>query len=121
MHGVLVLPEPSSLAWWLGRPLWLSLALLATALVAAALAGFERRATPAQSSTPPRILAAVMVGLGAVVLLLAASTSPVTAAISVTLIIASFLLVEGSNRSVLAGRLRVAYAAGISRRRRGAR
>lgn len=77
------LPEPSSVDWWLTRPLWLVLALALTAAAAWALASAERRRVGPVTASRSRSVQAVLVGLGAVVLLLAAGTSVVTAAVAV--------------------------------------
>ena len=44
------LPEPSSVAWWIGRPLWLAVAFGATALLATFLAGIETATAPPSSA-----------------------------------------------------------------------
>jgi surface polysaccharide O-acyltransferase-like enzyme len=83
----IALPEPSSLDWWLTRPLWLAFALTLTAAAARALAGAERRRMGPTSASRSRSVQAVLVGLGAVVLLLAAGTSVVTAALAVGMLV----------------------------------
>lgn len=77
------LPEPSSPEWWATRPLWLGLALALTAAVAWALAGVERRRMGPMTTSRSRSVQAVVVGVGAVVLLLATGTTVFTAAVAV--------------------------------------
>lgn len=79
----IALAEPSSMAWWLSRPLWLATALFFTALVSVALTRFETRSSPSPTNSPRRVLGAVAVGLTAVVLLLVAGTTALTAAAAV--------------------------------------
>ena len=79
----LALPEPSSISWWLSRPLWLVTALALTAAVAVALTRVETRPSPALTESPRRVLGAVTVGLTAVVLLLLIGTTVLTAAVAV--------------------------------------
>lgn len=79
----LALPEPSSALWWLSRPAWLAAALALTALLAVALTRFETIRPPRPTRSTGRLVAAVLTGLGAVVLLLVAGTSVWTAAAAV--------------------------------------
>lgn len=79
----LKLPEPSSVAWWVSRPLWLATALALTAAVAVALTRVETRPSPVLTESPRRVLGAVTVGLAAVVLLLLIGTTVLTAAVAV--------------------------------------
>lgn len=78
----LALPEPGSVAWWLSRPVWLTAALIFTALVAVALTRIETRSTPSPSDSRCGIAVAVVAGGGAVVLLLVAGVSVLTAAVA---------------------------------------
>lgn len=72
------LPEPSSVLWWLTRPLWLAAALAITALVAVAFTRFETRHAPEPSRSQRRVTASVLMGACAVLLLLIAGTSVFT-------------------------------------------
>ncbi len=86
------LPEPGSVGWWLGRPLWLAVAFAGTALVAVLLARFESVPTPPASHADGRIGAAVLMGLSAIVMLLVLTTSPLTAALAVALLLGALHL-----------------------------
>jgi hypothetical protein len=97
------LPEPSSPEWWLTRPLWLTLALALTAAAAWALAGAERRRMGPTSASRSRSVQAVLVGLGAVVLLLAAGTSVVTATIAVGMLAWSLHRIRAARPAALPG------------------
>lgn len=81
------LPAPDSLGWWLGRPLWLAVALALTALVATVFARVEAVPTPLVTHSRGRITGAVLLGLAAVVLLLVAGTSVSTATLAVLAIL----------------------------------
>lgn len=83
----IALPEPSSAAWWVTRPVWLAAALILTAVVACALAGVERRRMPRPAASVALVPRAVALGIGAVVLLLVVGTTAVTAAIAVTMML----------------------------------
>jgi surface polysaccharide O-acyltransferase-like enzyme len=76
------LPVPTSGEWWLSRPLWLVLTLGTTALLTLPLSRLERITAPIDT-THGRATAAVLIGASAVVVLLVAGTSPVTATIAV--------------------------------------
>lgn len=92
------LPEPSSLAWWLSRPLWLAVALALTAVMAVALARIEMRAAPRPTDSSRRTAVAAVIGIASVVLLLAAGTTALTAALSVAAMMLSLRLVRGSHQ-----------------------
>ncbi|KQQ64694.1 acyltransferase family protein [Microbacterium sp. Leaf320] len=79
----LALPEPSSVAWWITRPLWLAAALALTAAVAVTLTRFETRPSPLLTESPRRVIGAVAAGLTAVVLPLVLGTTVLTAAVGV--------------------------------------
>ncbi|MDT0157361.1 acyltransferase [Microbacterium sp. ARD32] len=81
------LPALASGQWWLSRPLWLVCTLGTTALLVVPLSRLERITAPIDTS-PARAAIAVLLGASAVVLLLVAGTSPVTA----TIAIASWLI-----------------------------
>jgi hypothetical protein len=91
------LPEPSSLEWWLSRPLWLATVALLTAIVAMPLARIENRAPSARTRSRRRAATAGVAGLTAVVLLLVVGTSPATAAIAVSLFTAALVLARGAH------------------------
>ncbi|PCE14028.1 hypothetical protein AUC47_05110 [Microbacterium sp. SZ1] len=108
-----VLPsEPGSAVWWMERPLWLATALAVTALVAVLLGRFENRAAPAPTTSHRRLRSALVVAIGAVVLLLTAGTSILTAAIAVLAFVAALRLArrsdEPSRREGVADVVRVA-------------
>lgn len=77
------LPEPSTIAWWLSRPVWLATAVALTAAVAVALTRFETRPSPPPTDSPRRLFGAVAAGLLSVVLLLVLGTTVITAAVAV--------------------------------------
>jgi peptidoglycan/LPS O-acetylase OafA/YrhL len=81
----LELPEPSSPTWWLTRIPWFVVALSLTAAVAWALSGLERRRMPRPTASVARISHAVLLGLAAIVLLLAAGTTVLTAMAAIAL------------------------------------
>lgn len=85
--GPLPLPEPSSLLWWLTRPSWLVLSLLLTVGVATVLGGIEARRPPALTARPREAQLGVLLGVAAVLLLLLAGTSTLTATGAVLLIL----------------------------------
>ncbi|GAA1124671.1 acyltransferase [Citricoccus alkalitolerans] len=81
------LPEPSSAAWWLTRPLWLGVAAVLTTAAAWALAAGEQRRMPPPTASGARAAQAVLAGLAAVVLLLVTGTTVLSAAAAVCLLI----------------------------------
>ena len=88
----IALPELSSVGWWLGRPLWLALALALTAVVAIAFTRFESGAAPEAHRSGRRIALTTLIGLSAVLMLLVFGTSVATASIAVALILLSLRL-----------------------------
>ncbi|GGD84138.1 acyltransferase family protein [Microbacterium murale] len=88
----IALPEPSSIAWWTTRPLWLATVVVLTALIASVLAGIEARRIPEPTRSNGRLFAASAIGTVAIVGLLVVGTTPVTAMIAVALLIASLRL-----------------------------
>jgi peptidoglycan/LPS O-acetylase OafA/YrhL len=88
----IALPEPSSIGWWLTRPLWLATVFAVTALIALLLAGIESRRIPTPTRSTGRLLAASTIGTAAIVGLLVVGTTPLTATIAVVLLIASLRL-----------------------------
>ncbi|QAY59638.1 acyltransferase [Microbacterium protaetiae] len=93
------LPEPSSTAWWITRPLWIGVAAILVAATAWSLAGFERRRMPQPTTSNRRVWQAVLLGLVAVVLLLAAGTTVITAAVAITLITCALRLAGRDRRA----------------------
>lgn len=82
----MALPAPGGPEWWLTRPLWLAVALAASAVVALAFARVEAAPAPQATDSGRRLTVAVLAGLAAVVLLLVLGTSPLTAAVAAALI-----------------------------------
>ncbi len=82
-----VLPEPSSAAWWLTRPLWLVIAAVLTTAAAWALAANEQRRMPPPTASGARAVQAVLAGLASVALLLVAGTTVPSATAAVGLLI----------------------------------
>lgn len=105
----MALPEPGSLLWWAGRPLWLGVTLVLTAVVAVALTRAETRTGAAPTDDARRTVVGVLIGIASVVLLLVATTTPLTATIAVVGAALSLRLVA------------VRTAAGMLRARRGFR
>ncbi len=83
------LPELGSVGWWLGRPLWLALALALTAVVAIAFTQFEAGAAPEAHRSGRRIALTTLTGLSAILMLLVFGTSVVTASIAVAMLLMS--------------------------------
>lgn len=88
----IVPPVPDSAEWWLGRPIWVLLALISTAGVAMVFARVESVPTPTATRSGRRIATATGAGLLAVVLLLVLGTTAVTAVIAVALIVVALRL-----------------------------
>lgn len=88
----IALPEPSSVEWWMTRPLWLVTVVTLTAGIAFLLAGIEARRIPTPTPSAGRLVTASAVGTVAIVGLLVVGTTPVTAAVAVVLLIASLRL-----------------------------
>lgn len=79
----IALPEPSTSTWWASRPIWLAAALILTAVIAVAFTRLEMQPSPCASDSPQRIAIAAALGIAAVVLLLIAGTTTLTAALAV--------------------------------------
>ncbi|ALX67062.1 acyltransferase family protein [Microbacterium sp. XT11] len=94
------LSTPSSLGWWIGRPLWLGAALAFAALTALLFTRAETAPAPAAATAPGRLLGAVLLGVASVGLLLVVGTSPITAAVSVGGLLCALALARdpGSDR-----------------------
>lgn len=88
----IALPDLGSVAWWLGRPLWLAVALALTAVVAIVFTRFEAAAAPEAHRSGRRVALATLIGLSAVLMLLVFGTSVATASIAVALIVMSLRL-----------------------------
>ncbi len=88
----LVLPAVGGAQWWLTRPLWLAAALGLTALIALPLARFETLPAPEFTDRARRLAVGIVLGVGAVALLLVVGTSPGTAVIAVALLVAAICL-----------------------------
>ncbi|WEK60001.1 MAG: acyltransferase [Candidatus Microbacterium colombiense] len=80
------LPSLDSVGWWSARPLWLAVALAATALIAVVTTRFERRPSPTSAESSGRVAGGVLAALVGVLLLLVLGTSPATALIALALI-----------------------------------
>lgn len=83
LAGGIALPDPSTVAWWVSRPLWLATALALTALIAVTLTRIETQPSPRAADSPHRIVIAAALGVASVVLLLVAGTTVPTAALAV--------------------------------------
>ncbi|MBT2475037.1 acyltransferase [Microbacterium sp. ISL-103] len=90
------LPEPSSLAWWVSRPLWLGTALALTAVTAVALTRAETAASPHAADSPRRVLASAVVGISAVVLLLVVGTTVLSAGLATAGALVALRLASGT-------------------------
>ncbi|MGV2983908.1 acyltransferase family protein [Microbacterium sp. AGC85] len=88
----IALPEPSSVEWWMTRPMWLVTVVVLTAGIAFLLAGIEARRIPTPTRSAARLVAASAIGTVAIVGLLVIGTTPVTAMIAVALLIVSLRL-----------------------------
>jgi peptidoglycan/LPS O-acetylase OafA/YrhL len=86
------LPPIGSTGWWLGRPLWLAVALALTAAVAQVAARVETVRMPQPTTSCARIAGATFAGLAAVVVLLVLGTSVLTASVAVTLLVVALQL-----------------------------
>lgn len=86
------LPEPDSMGWWAGRPLWLVTALVLTAMVATAFTRFETQPAPTATRSGRRLALGALLGLIGIVMLLALGTSVATALIAVALLSACLRL-----------------------------
>lgn len=88
----MALPEPSSVEWWMTRPVWLVTVVALTAGLAFFLAGIEARRIPTPTRSAKRLVAASTIGTAAIVGLLVVGTTPVTALVAVVLLIVSLRL-----------------------------
>lgn len=94
----IALPEPSSAAWWMTRPLWLVAVFALTAAVASMLARIEARPAAAATCSTTRLVSAAVLGIAAVVGLLALPVTPVTAALAVVLMVVALRLAGAPRR-----------------------
>ena len=123
----IALPEPSSLIWWLGRPLWLAAALVLTAVVAVVFTRIETSRAPQPSDAPRRTACAVAVGvLSAVVMLLVVGTTVLTAALAVVGLSVALHLARRSHQAASGEGRRPHHPRGVAcapraQRRRGSR
>ncbi|WP_106813794.1 acyltransferase family protein [Microbacterium timonense] len=99
MTSGMPLPPIDGPGWWIGRPLWLAVALLVTAVVARPLSRIEAVRAPAATRSVRRLIAATSVGAAAVALLLVAGTTAFTATAAVALLIAALRLARTPVRS----------------------
>lgn len=76
------LPAPGGAEWWLTRPAWVAVAVALTALLSVPLARIEASRVRRGLVRADRAAAGVVLGVAGVVVLLAAGTTPVTAAIT---------------------------------------
>lgn len=79
----IALPEPSTFAWWVSRPLWLATAMALTAVIAVVLTRIETQPSPRAADSARRIAVAAVLGIASVVLLLVAGTTVLTAVLAV--------------------------------------
>lgn len=84
LSGALALPELHSAAWWATRPVWLAIAAVSVALVAAGAARTERRACE-PSGIGWRAAAGTVLGVGCVALMFAAGLTWPTAVLCAAL------------------------------------
>ncbi|MFD5215021.1 acyltransferase [Microbacterium sp. NPDC058345] len=96
----MVLPAPASPEWWLTRPLWVIVALAATALLSVPLARLESLRSPAAVVTGGAVAAASTAGIAGVVLLLVVGTSPTTAIVAVSAWLFALRIVTPAARPV---------------------
>ncbi|MFK4759705.1 acyltransferase [Microbacterium sp. ZW T5_45] len=94
--GVVDLPHPGEPLWWTSRPLWVAGALAVTAVVAVPLSRVEAAPAPADIGSPRRIALGTMLGISAVVMLLVAGTSVLTAASAVLAMFVARRLAQAS-------------------------
>lgn len=100
--GVLTLPAPSSLEWWLDRPQWL-LASIALTATAAWLFGPLERVRPVRPTREPRRTGqAIALGLAGLGMLLIAGASPASGLVALVLLLGALARIRGP-RPALAG------------------
>lgn len=99
LAGGITLPEPSTLEWWVSRPLWLATALTLTAVIAVALTRIETLPSPPAADSARRVQSAAVLGVASVVLLLVAGTTVLTAALAVGGMLRSLRLARRSHQS----------------------
>ncbi|MGK3947465.1 acyltransferase family protein [Microbacterium sp. K2] len=95
----IALPEPSTFAWWVSRPLWLATALTLTALIAVALTRIEAQSSPQSADSARRITIAAALGIASVVVLLVAGTTVLTAALVVGGMVSALRLARRSHQT----------------------
>lgn len=92
----LEMPAPSTAAWWIGRPLWIILALLGTAAVAAMIGGLERRPMPPATDSPARAAQAVLLAVLGVGLVLAVGSGPLAITLGAPLLVLALLRIRAA-------------------------
>lgn len=95
----IALPEPSTFAWWVSRPLWLAIALTLTALIAVVLTRIETQSSPQSADSARRITIAAALGIASVVVLLVAGTTVLTAALAVGGMLSALRLARRSHQT----------------------
>lgn len=113
------LSAPGGAEWWLTRPAWVAVAVALTALLSVPLARIEASRVRHGSVRADRAAAGVVLGVAGVVVLLAAGTTPVTAAITSVLWLGA--LIVTSPRPVPAERQLPVHALSAPARGRRAR
>ncbi|WP_285363219.1 acyltransferase [Microbacterium sp. LMC-P-041] len=78
----IALPDPSSVSWWVSRPIWLAVALTLTAAIAISLTRIETQPSPRSADRTHRVVIAAVLGITSVVLLLVVGTTVLTAAVA---------------------------------------
>ncbi|MFE6733459.1 acyltransferase [Microbacterium sp. NPDC057650] len=91
--GMLELPSPASAEWWLGRPVWLALALGITALISLPLSRIEMLRLPRRNVGAAAVGFAAALGTSSIVLLLVRGTSTTTVIAALTVLVAALAIV----------------------------
>ncbi|WP_329608132.1 hypothetical protein [Microbacterium sp. KUDC0406] len=91
--GMLDLPAPASPGWWLGRPVWLALALGITALISLRLSSIEAIRLPRRSLGAGPVAVAAALGTAGIVLLLVHGTSTTTVIAALTALAGALAIV----------------------------
>ncbi|MGB4136105.1 MAG: acyltransferase, partial [Microbacterium sp.] len=90
--GLLTLPSPATADWWLGRPVWLLLALSLTALIAVPLSRVEAVRLPQATLGGFRVALAAICGSAGIVLLLVRGASTTTIPVALALTVAGLAM-----------------------------
>ncbi|MFC4137186.1 MULTISPECIES: acyltransferase [unclassified Microbacterium] len=91
--GMLELPAPASPGWWLGRPVWLALALGITALLSLRLSRIEAIRLPRRTLGAGPVAIAAVLGTAAIALLLVQGTSTTTVIAALTALAGALAIV----------------------------